>query len=75
MQFLRKLKQIIYTIQPSFLFTLGGFAQLKNNSFFWLSPIILLLYRDSYYKIGSNNELEITVTKNRSGSTGKVTVN
>lgn len=38
------------------------------------ADIVLLLYRDSYYKIGSNNELEINVAKNRSGSTGKVTV-
>lgn len=33
-----------------------------------------LLYRDSYYKTDANNELEINVAKNRSGSTGKVTV-
>ncbi|MFT4314585.1 MAG: replicative DNA helicase [Wolbachia pipientis] len=39
-----------------------------------IEQIVLLLYRDSYYKIGSNNELEINVAKNRSGSTGKVTV-
>ncbi len=38
------------------------------------ADIGLLLYRDSYYKIGSNNELEINVAKNRSGSIGKVTV-
>ncbi|WP_084240964.1 DnaB-like helicase C-terminal domain-containing protein [Wolbachia endosymbiont of Laodelphax striatellus] len=38
------------------------------------ADIVLLLYRDSYYKIGSNNELEINIAKNRSGSTGKVTV-
>lgn len=38
------------------------------------ADIVLLLYRDSYYKTDANNELEINVAKNRSGSTGKVTV-
>ncbi|MFP3024443.1 MAG: DnaB-like helicase C-terminal domain-containing protein, partial [Wolbachia sp.] len=28
-----------------------------------IEQIVLLLYRDSYYKIGSNNELEINVAK------------
>jgi hypothetical protein len=40
---------IHYTaLLPDPLFTLGGFAQLKNNSFFWLPPYklytILYLY-------------------------------
>lgn len=34
---------------------------------------VLLLYRENYYK-ESNNDLEINVAKNRSGSTGKVVV-
>jgi replicative DNA helicase len=38
------------------------------------ADIVLLLYRDSYYKTDANNELEINVAKNRNGSTGKVTV-
>ncbi|MDG7053619.1 MAG: hypothetical protein LKM45_07205 [Wolbachia endosymbiont of Alcedoecus sp.] len=31
------------------------------------------MYRENYYK-ESNNDLEINVAKNRSGTTGKVTV-
>ncbi|MDR2978716.1 MAG: AAA family ATPase [Rickettsiales bacterium] len=37
------------------------------------ADIVLLLYRENYYK-ESNNDLEINVAKNRSGATGKVTV-
>ncbi len=38
------------------------------------ADLVLLLYRENYYKTDSNNDLEINVAKNRSGSTGKVTV-
>ncbi|MCX3065150.1 DnaB-like helicase C-terminal domain-containing protein [Wolbachia endosymbiont of Drosophila pseudotakahashii] len=38
------------------------------------ADLVLLLYRENYYKADSNNDLEINVAKNRSGSTGKVTV-
>lgn len=37
------------------------------------TDLVLLLYRENYYKADSNNDLEINVAKNRSGSTGKVT--